>query len=361
MTSRVLGVKVLRSQILLAAAFTAQGALAQSGVKWVPLNGAPTSHSARHSTPAKGSTIPAQSRVAAAAPQAMPVPNAPAGATSPIPEDLALLQGKKVVVGRIALCIPNTFQPNLKHAGETATVVEFKPNRTLDNVQIGRMPANARAMIENIKKGGLLVLQFQDGTKLDTCAPQGSNQLSPNLDLAPGEMIAVSAGSNPTSAASIDSAVFSAPSATQTSAKQPCPMAVIKVSPGNSFGHLLVDVLTTSELQRQIDQVNHGGVQKHYLDVKVRNDSGKPVKAFEFSAAYADRMGDESTATSFVSQNDKSIRAGEVYKAFAMDRDSLMQNGKGEVTVFVGRVRFEDNSQWQDNGSRSCGLKASFR
>ena len=31
------------------------------------------------------------------------------------------------------------------------------------------------------------------------------------------------------------------------------------------------------------------------------------------------------------------------------------------LRLYVARVRFEDDSLWQDNGSRSCGLKASFK
>ncbi|MGN6057468.1 MAG: hypothetical protein ACTHOI_02645 [Sphingomicrobium sp.] len=284
--------------------------------------------------------------------ESAPPSHNPTPTVTPIPEDLALLQGKKVVVGRLALCVPNTFQPNLTYAGQTATVVGFKPYQMLNNVALTGLPPSARAMIENIRKGGTLLLQFGDGTKLDTCAPQGSNQLSPNLDLAPGETIQT-VHAAPT--------VVAGPAAAAAAATQSCPVTVIKVSSGDSFGHVLLDAITTSEFQRQLDETTHGGVGKHYLDIQVRNDSGKPIKAFEFSAVYADKMGDESTSATFVSQNDKSIAAGALYKASAMDRALLMQNGSGEVTVYVARVRFGDDSFWQDNGSRSCRLKTSLK
>jgi len=325
-----------------------QSVAAQTGVKWVPLNGQPT-HPVVVAVPAP-TPIPAGSRENSA------------NATSSIPDDLALLQGKTVIVGRLPLCVPNTYQPNLAYAGKAARVIELKRDRALTNLSTANLPPNSRAMVENLKKGGLLVLQFEDGTKLDTCAPQGSDQLSSNLEVAPGETVTVST-STPSSdmTRSIGTNVYATPEARFAAAPQSCPMAVIKASSGYSFGHMLVDVLTTSELQRQIDEVNHGGVEKHYLDVQVRNDSGKPVRAFEFSAAYSDRMGDESTSASFVSQNNKPIRAGDVYKTSAMDREFMMQNGRGDVTLYIARVRFEDDTQWQDNGSRSCGLKAALR
>jgi hypothetical protein len=271
---------------------------------------------------------------------------------TPIPDDLALLQGKRVVVGRLALCVPSTFTPNPSYAGKTATVVGFRPNQSLNRVSVGMMPIGARAMVENLKKGGILVLQFDDGTKLDTCADMGSNQLSSNLELAPGEKVAI-----PQPASTPLAAPNGIPAVAASDVAQHCPLGVIKVSAGDSFGHMLVDALTTSELQRQIDQVNHGGVEKHYLDIKVRNDSDKPVKAFEFAAVYADKMGDESTSAAFISQNDKTIIPGSFYRASAMDRSLVMQNGTGDVTVYVARVRFSDDTLWSDNGSRSCSMK----
>lgn len=59
---------------------------------------------------------------------------------------------------------------------------------------------------------------------------------------------------------------------------------ITKVSSGVSVGHALLDALTTSELQRRVDQIIHDGQSKHYVDVQVRNAGEKPVVAFEFSA-----------------------------------------------------------------------------
>ena len=344
---------MLRMLLVIAMAIAAQGVAAQSSVKWTPLNASSRQQSEQRA-PGPAPVTPTVTTKA--------VPSTEDSAAAAIPENLALLRGKKVMVGRIALCVPNTFQPNLAYAGQIATVVGFKANQTLNSVNLAMLPPGTRAMMQNIKMGGVLLLQFEDGTKLDTCAPQGSNQLSPNLELAPGETIpAGSVASNSMPPTMTGDAPASAPATITASAPQSCPLALVKVSAGDSFGHMLVDTLTTSELQRQIDEVNHGGVGKHYLDVQVRNDSGKPVRAFEFSAVYANSMGDEGASATFDSQNDKSIKAGSVYKISAMDRDLLIQNGRGEVMVYVSRVRFDDDSLWLDNGSRSCRLKASFR
>jgi hypothetical protein len=279
--------------------------------------------------------------------------SAHANATSStvIPHNLALLKGKRVAVGRMALCVPNTYQPNLAYAGKTATVVGFKPNASLNGINMALLPASTRAMFDNLKLGGVLLFQFDDGTKLETCGPQGSDQLSPNLDLAPGQTIDQAADAPDTPALSVANA---APNAS-------CPASVVKLSSGTNFGHTLAEALTTSEFQRQLDATSHGGVSKHYLDVRVRNDSGKPIRAFEFAAVYADTMGDASTSTMFVSQNTKAIPAGVIFKASAMDRELTMQSGVGEVSVFVSRVRFEDDTFWTDNGSHSCRLRTALK
>lgn len=261
------------------------------------------------------------------------------------------MQGKKVVVGRMALCVPNTFQPNMSYAGELTTVVGFKPNQSLAKINTSVLPPSVRAMIESQKRGGLLVFQFEDGTKLDTCAPQGSDQLSPNLELAPGQTIAHAA---------IEAATPSL-ATTYVAVNASCPAAVAKVSTGTNFGHMLAEALTTSEFQRQLDETSHGGAGKHYLDVQLRNDSGKPIRAVEFAAVYADTMGDPSTSATFVSQNTKPIPAGGVFKASAMDRALTMQSGIGDVTVFVSRVRFNDDTFWSDNGSHSCQFKTTLK
>jgi hypothetical protein len=118
----------------------------------------------------------------------------------------------------------------------------------------------------------------------------------------------------------------------------------------------MADGMTNSEFQRQLDQTTHGGRSKHYLDMRMRNNGSKPVAAVESVVIYANKMGDETTRDTLVSQNTKPIKPGAELKSYAMDRSESAQNGVGEVTLYVSRVRFEDGNFWTDNGSHSCAL-----
>jgi hypothetical protein len=57
-----------------------------------------------------------------------------------------------------------------------------------------------------------------------------------------------------------------------------------------------------------------------------------------------------------LTQNNKAIKPDEEYKSYAVDTGARSSNGIGDVTVYVSRVRYEDNTFWQDNGSHSCSL-----
>jgi hypothetical protein len=93
----------------------------------------------------------------------------------------------------------------------------------------------------------------------------------------------------------------------------------------------------------------------------MRNNSQQPVKAIEALAAYSNAMGDEGASQTILSQNDKSIPPGGEYLGYTADVLEQWLNGKGEVTVYVNRVRFEDNTFWQDNGSHSCALTTKIK
>jgi len=140
-------------------------------------------------------------------------------------------------------------------------------------------------------------------------------------------------------------------------AAQECPVIVTKVTSGDGgFGHALAEGLTTSEFQRQLDTTTHGGHDKHYLDMRMRNNSSKSIAAIESVVVYANKMGDETTRDTLISQNTKPIKPGDEHKSYSMDRTERTQNGAGQVTLYISRVRFEDNTFWQDNGSHSCSL-----
>jgi hypothetical protein len=107
--------------------------------------------------------------------------------------------------------------------------------------------------------------------------------------------------------------------------------------------------MTKSQLELAIEK-------PHYLDVRMRNGSDKPVRAIEAFAVYANAMGDEGASTTLLTQNNKGIKAGGEYKCYAVDTWERSSNGVGDLTVYVSRVRYEDNTFWQDNGSHSCSL-----
>lgn len=116
---------------------------------------------------------------------------APAGAaTTKIPDDLNLLVGKKVLVGRMPLCVPKTYSVNLTYAGKPATVVSYAPDPMLARTNVDRMPANMRPMMEDARHGGRLTFRFDDGTVLDTCGNMLLSQLAPNMDLIQGDATA---------------------------------------------------------------------------------------------------------------------------------------------------------------------------
>lgn len=109
----------------------------------------------------------------------------------PIPDDLTQLAGKKVLVGRLPLCEPKTFTANLNYAGKQATVVSVKPGKSykFPPNALSRLTPEMRAQLEDTQKAAMLLLEFEDGTKLDTCAAIGPKRLAENLDLAPGQTI----------------------------------------------------------------------------------------------------------------------------------------------------------------------------
>ena len=273
------------------------------------------------------------------------------GTSSAIPDDLSLLVGKRVIVGRMALCTPKTYSVNLSYSGKTAKVVSFSRNTTVDGVkrQLRSLPPATQSLMENQMKGGLVLFEFDDGTRLDNCVDIGWNELSAQIELAPGESVLVSAPAQNAPPSSPPP-----PSSGSNNVVQTCPITIVSLKSGISFAHILLDQLTTSEFEQQLDQAAHNGQGKHYLDIKVHNDSGKSVSAFEFGSVYSNKMGDEGASTNSISQNRRSIAAGVYLTVWAMDRDTLEQSGIGQVEVFVSRVKFDDGTFWQDDGTRSC-------
>jgi hypothetical protein len=119
------------------------------------------------------------------------------GQQQPI-ENLNLLVGKQVLVQRMPLCQLGTFTVVLTYAGKQAKVVSLKPSKItpLSEGAMARMPPQARAMMEDAQRAATILLQFEDGTQLDTCAPIRPSKVSDYLELAPGQTLeAVAQGS----------------------------------------------------------------------------------------------------------------------------------------------------------------------
>ena len=106
-------------------------------------------------------------------------------------QDLNLLVGKRVIVQRTGLCQPGTFAFVLSYAGKQAKVVSVKPSKIapISQAAMDKLPPQMRAMIDDARKAATLLLEFEDGTQLDTCAPIGPSRLSDYLELAPGQTV----------------------------------------------------------------------------------------------------------------------------------------------------------------------------
>ena len=118
-------------------------------------------------------------------------------------EDPAQLIGKQINVQRLPLCQPGTYNADLSHSGKQATVVSVKPSKMMPAVSsaaLNRLNPEMRAIVEDQQKAALLLLQFEAGTKLDSCAPIGPKKLSEYVELAPGQTLTALPQPKPNSA-----------------------------------------------------------------------------------------------------------------------------------------------------------------
>jgi len=106
-------------------------------------------------------------------------------------QDLNQLVGKQVIIQRTPLCKPGTYTAVLDYAGKTATVISLKPSTTpaLSKAVMDKLPSAARTMMEDAQKSATILFGFEDGTRLDSCAPIGPSRLSSYLELAPGQTL----------------------------------------------------------------------------------------------------------------------------------------------------------------------------
>lgn len=106
-------------------------------------------------------------------------------------QNLNLLVGRQVVVQRMPLCQAGTYTVVLSYAGKQAMVISIKPSKitSLSQGVIASMPPQARAMVEDAQKAATILLRFEDGTQLDTCAPIGPSKVFDYFELAPGQTL----------------------------------------------------------------------------------------------------------------------------------------------------------------------------
>jgi hypothetical protein len=297
-------------------------------------------------------------------------------APAPPVQDLNVLIGKKVIVQRTVLCPPATFKWTLDYAGKTATVISLKPGPQILPVRHPeKLPPEIRALWEDQRKAAIILVQFEDGTRLDSCMAISPAQLSDHFELVPGQTLDIGLASDPTTTPASNAlpAVLTpsttartlAPSITAApvSSTQECPVTVVKATSTNGgFRHAFADALTKSRFEQAVEKAQNGGNDPHYLDVRLHNASQKTVRAIEATVTYTDAMGDESTnGTTLLMQNNDPIKPGKDVSGYSVDTFARSANGKGEVSVRVSRVRFEDNTFWKDNGSRSCALTSKIK
>jgi hypothetical protein len=240
--------------------------------------------------------------------------------------------------------VPGTYQaiPNT-YAGQEATIIEVKPS-----AMMAALPT---------LKAATVVIQFADGTKADTGGlPVMPTTFAMYLELIPAPT-AVATTPNPIIAAAPIVTSPATRSIPLSVPNQECPVIVTKATSTNGgFSHALLEALTKSEFQRAVEKVNNGFNEPHFLDIRMRNKSNKNIRAIEAYAVYANVMGDEGETRIITSQNDKIIKPGGEHIGYSYDTTTRQENGKGDVTVYVNRIRYDDNTFWQDNGSHSCSL-----
>src|SRR6266436_5657065 len=106
-------------------------------------------------------------------------------------QDLKTLVGKQVIVQRIPLCKPGSYTTVLTYNGKVAKIISLKPFHItrLPEQTLSKMTPEARAMIEDAQKSATILLEFEDGTRLESCAPVGPKNLCDYFELVPGQTL----------------------------------------------------------------------------------------------------------------------------------------------------------------------------
>jgi hypothetical protein len=202
------------------------------------------------------------------------------GQEQPAPiQDLGLLIRKQVIVQRIPLCQPGTYTAVLTYAGKQTKVVSVKRSKTfpLSQTAMNRLSPELRAMMEDQQKAATILLQFEDGTQLDTCAPIGPSKFSDSFELAPGQALQESSPP-PMPSAPPTSAAASPVPATTTGPEQPMDVlsdADVKLALGGKGKDRWVQIQDMGLMAAQGNQVPTITLYMPEAFLAIRSESAK--------------------------------------------------------------------------------------
>lgn len=263
--------------------------------------------------------------------------------------DMKTLVGRRAVVQRMPFYQPGTYQQIPQtYAGQTATIIEVKPSTmfammpTLTASQMASLPPQSQQAIENTKTASTIVIQFADGTKADTGAmPVMASNLPSYLEVI-GDPVA----SSPAAVASV-AAIATNPRASpvqgQASTKQTCPIQLTKVKYAGMGVSILAGMaqdLTGIRADMPIAQVQY------------TNQSDIEVAGIRFNIQYFDAVDSPIYDQSIVVQ--KKLKPGKSFGALAQ---AWLGTPNTRLLAYVERVKFKDNTIWNDDGSHSCAVE----
>jgi hypothetical protein len=106
-------------------------------------------------------------------------------------QNLNELVGMQVIVQRVPLCQPGTYSTVFTYAGKQAKVVSLKPSNIthLSDKTMSKLTPEVRSMIEDAQKSATILVEFEDGTRLDSCVAVSPNKLPDYFELAPGQIV----------------------------------------------------------------------------------------------------------------------------------------------------------------------------
>lgn len=246
-------------------------------------------------------------------------------------QDLGSLVGKEVVVQRTGLCQPGTYNAVLTYAGKTATVLAVTPKHMpqLSQSIINRMPqGQGRELLEG--KGAIILLKFEDGTELDSCAAITPSTMSNFIALVPGQTPEPTPAPTPT---------------TSTTQPQECPVSIVSLTSGDSFKASMVMSLESNGKDRSIG--------KSVLMVKYQNDSNKEVTGIRFRVSYYNSVQEVQHVSDLTTPTGAKLKPKKSFSTFQPDWISVGTE-KMHLAGWVDKVAFADGTTWSDDGTHAC-------